>query len=218
MKEFFEFNRQTHSEPTHQATSLSSGIMIQCAHASGLEVASVSYWKPEELFITSGVENYGSVGPDVGRRSPYPSQCGSTIVQSLASRSQYSPPTIQEGIQESVEQFSRLAPINVLFAKIDVLLSQETTINRQFSGIDWSFTWLQVENKSQAQIKSRKATYNLSRPVRPKAFQDSNTEKWGGFSPRRCSLKLHLLLCLLLARKIPSKTNTVSVACCASIL
>ena len=177
-KEFFEVNPPTHLDPSHQTTCLSSG-QIQFARAVGLQVALASYGLLEELLVESEIGNRGSVGPAVGGRSPYPSQCGSTLEESSASRSQYSHATIREGIEESAEQFGCLATSNNLFAGIDVPVSQGTTGITQSSGRDGSLTLQQVRGKSQPQVKLHKKTYKLSRPGRPNPIPGSKTEKEG---------------------------------------
>ena len=70
-----------------------------------------------------GVGTRVGAGPVAGGRLPYPSQCGSTDVESLSSLTQYYLPTIRERVTESQEQLRGLEADITLSAGIDVPLS-----------------------------------------------------------------------------------------------
>ena len=72
--------------------------MILCARADGFEVALASYGKLEDLLVKSGVGIPVGTGPVVEGSSPHPCQCSSTVVESLASQSQYSLPAIRPSL------------------------------------------------------------------------------------------------------------------------
>ena len=65
--------------------NLSSGQTIKIARAVRLEVALASYILLENLLLKTGVRTFLGTGPTVAGRSHYPCQCGSTVVESLAS-------------------------------------------------------------------------------------------------------------------------------------
>ena len=98
LKECFEMNPPTHLDPSHPTTSFSADQMIQFARAVGLEVSLASYSMLEDLLLKA---REGSRAPAMtsrytAGRSPFPSVAGSSMGDSVASRSVYSLPTITE--------------------------------------------------------------------------------------------------------------------------
>ena len=98
LKDFFELNPPTHLDPSHPTTSFSADQMIQFARAVGLEVSLASYGMLKDLLLKARI---GGVGPAVGSRhsvgrSPFPSVAGSSWGESVASRTNYSLPTVTE--------------------------------------------------------------------------------------------------------------------------
>ena len=85
-------------DPSHQATSFSADEKIQFAPAVGLDVLLASYSMLEDLLLNarggSGVHHVTSRYP--AGMSPLPSVAGSSMGDSVASRSVYSLPTITE--------------------------------------------------------------------------------------------------------------------------
>ena len=152
-------NPPTQFNASHQTTSFSCGQTIQFVHVVRREVVQASYNMLEDLLVKTGVGTQLGAGTTVPGRSPNPSHCGTTIVETLASRSEYSLPTIRQGVAESLEQFGGLEVGSNLFAGINVPLSQEAEANIQSSGIDGSLTLPQVIEKPQVKLKSRKKTY-----------------------------------------------------------
>ena len=98
LKDCFEMNPPTHLDPSHATTSFSADQMIQFARAVGLEVSLVSYSMLEDLLLKarggSGVHPVTSRYP--AGQSPFPNIAGSSMGDSVASRSAYSLPTITE--------------------------------------------------------------------------------------------------------------------------
>ena len=98
LKDFFELNPPTHLDPSHPTTSFSADQMIQFARAVGLEVSLASYGMLEDLLLKArgggGIQSVGS-RHSIGR-SPFPSVAGSSWGDSIASRTNYSLPTITE--------------------------------------------------------------------------------------------------------------------------
>ena len=98
LKDFFELNPPTHLDPSHQTTSFSADQMIQFARAVRLEVSLASYGMLEDMLVKARVG--GGVQPAGSRhsigRSPFPSVAGSSWGDSIASRTNYSLPTVFE--------------------------------------------------------------------------------------------------------------------------
>ena len=98
LKDFFELNLPTHLDPSHPTTSFSADQMIQFARAVGLEVSLASYGMLEDLLLKArvggGVQPVGSRN-SIGR-SPFPSVAGSSWGDSIASKTNYSLPTVTE--------------------------------------------------------------------------------------------------------------------------
>ena len=98
LKDFFELNPPTHFDRSHPTTSFSADQMIQFARAVGLEVSLASYGMLEDLLpkarVGGGVQPVGSRN-SIGR-SPFPSVVGSSWGDSIASKTNYSLPTVTE--------------------------------------------------------------------------------------------------------------------------
>ena len=98
LKDCFEMNPPIYLDPSHPTTSFSAYQMIQFARAVGLEVSLASYGMLEDLLLKvrrgSG-DHFGTARYTAGR-SPFPTVVGSTMGDSVASRSVYSMPTITE--------------------------------------------------------------------------------------------------------------------------
>ena len=95
LKECFADNPPVQLDPHQQLTGMSSDQMIQFARAVGLEVSLVTFGMLEDVLLKIG----GKTGKNVGERgsgqSVSHSRSGSTVMESVASRSFYSLPTLQ---------------------------------------------------------------------------------------------------------------------------
>ena len=91
-------NPPTHIDPSHTTTSFSADQLIQFARAVGLEVSLASYSMFEDLLLKA--RGGSRVHPVTSRypaaQSPFPSVAGSSMGDSVASRSASSLPTITE--------------------------------------------------------------------------------------------------------------------------
>ena len=98
LKECFEMNPPTHLDPSHPTTSFSADQMIQFARAVGLEVSLASYSMLEDLLLKAkgGSGAQAKTSRNTAGRSPFPSVAGSSMGDSIASRSIYSLLTITE--------------------------------------------------------------------------------------------------------------------------
>ena len=98
LKDCLELNPPTHLDPSHPTTSFIADQMIQFARAVELEMSLASYSMLEDLLLKarggSGAHPVTSRYP--AGRSLFPSIAGSSLGDSVASRSVYSLPTIRE--------------------------------------------------------------------------------------------------------------------------
>ena len=96
LKECFADNPPVQLDPHQQVTGMSSDQMIQFARAVGLEVSLATFGMLEDVFLKIG----GKTGRNVVERGSGQSvshrRSGSTVMESVASRSFYSLPTITE--------------------------------------------------------------------------------------------------------------------------
>ena len=96
LKECFADNPPVQLDPHQQVTGMSSDQMIQFARAVGLEVSLAALGMLEDVLLKIGGKSGRNVGEKGGRRSVSLSRSGSTVMESMASRSFYSLPTITD--------------------------------------------------------------------------------------------------------------------------
>ena len=98
LKECFEMNPPRHLDPSHPTTSLSADQLIQFAPAVGLEVTLASYNMLEDLLLKArgGSRVYRVTSRYSAAQSLFGSVAGSSMGESIATRSVYSLPTITE--------------------------------------------------------------------------------------------------------------------------
>ena len=99
LKHFFELNPPTHLDATHQTTSFSADQVIQFARAVGLEVSLASFGMLEDLHLKSNLIGRLGGGGKASNKSTFSSCAGTSVGDSVASRSVYSLPTITESTQ-----------------------------------------------------------------------------------------------------------------------
>ena len=99
-KDCFSGNPPTHLDLHQQIIELSAHQMVKFAREIGLEVSLANYGMLEDFLrkISSKFGRAGGGGEGVSPQSPFPSKAGSTIGESVASRSFYSLPTITESV------------------------------------------------------------------------------------------------------------------------
>ena len=95
-KECFAENPPVQLDPHQQLTGLSSDQMIQFAKAIGLEVSLATFRMLEDVLLKIGGKAGRNVGEKGSGQSVSLSRSGSTVMESVASRSFYSLPTITE--------------------------------------------------------------------------------------------------------------------------
>ena len=101
LKDFFEQNPPIHLDATHQTTSFSADQMIEFARAVGLEVSLASFGMLEDLLLKANLigRGGGGGGGKASIRSALSSCAGTSVGDSVASRSVYSLPTITESTE-----------------------------------------------------------------------------------------------------------------------
>ena len=96
LKECFADNPPVQLDPHQQLTEMSSDQMIQFARAIGLEVSLATFGKLEDVLLKFGGKTGRSVGERGSGQSVSLGRSGSTVVESMASRSFCSLPTVIE--------------------------------------------------------------------------------------------------------------------------
>ena len=96
LKECFADNPPVQLDPHQQLTGMSSDQMIQFARAVGLEVSLATFGMLEDVLLTIGGKAGRNVGGKGSEQSALHSRSGSTVMESVDSRSFYSLPTITE--------------------------------------------------------------------------------------------------------------------------
>ena len=96
LKECFADNPPVQLDPHQQLTGMSSDQMIQFARAIGLEVFLATFRMLEDVLLKFGGKTGRNVGEKGSGKSVSLSRSGSTVMESVASRSFYSLPTITE--------------------------------------------------------------------------------------------------------------------------
>ena len=96
LKECFSDNPPVQLDPNQQLTGMSSDQMIQLARALGLEVSLATFGMLEDVLLKIGIKTGRNVGEKRSGKSVSLSRSGSTVMESVTSRSFYSAPTITE--------------------------------------------------------------------------------------------------------------------------
>ena len=96
LKECFADNPPVQLDPHQQLTGMSSDQMTQFARAVGLEVSLATFGMLEDVFLKVGGKTGRNVGEKGSGQFASLSRSGSTVMESVASRSFYSLPTITE--------------------------------------------------------------------------------------------------------------------------
>ena len=96
LKDFFEHNPPNHLDAAHLTTSFSADQMIQFARVVVLEVSLASFGMLKDLLLKANLIGRGGSGGKASSRSVFSSCFGTSVGDSVASRSVYSLPTITE--------------------------------------------------------------------------------------------------------------------------
>ena len=174
MKGCFSDNPPVQLDPHQQLTGMSSDQMIQFARAIGLDISLATFGMLEDVLLKIGKKTGRNVGETGSGRSVSLSSSGFIVMESVASRSFYSLPTITESFDSD-----RLAGD----------LSQQPCSSRQAdAALDFSRTEVIEINdtdslKTLGQILSdawkKSELYRWSRKGRPNTISPSGSDGGG---------------------------------------
>ena len=178
MKECFADNPPVQLDPHQQVTGVSLDQMIQFARAVGLEVSLATFGMLEVVLLKIGGKSGRSVGEKGSGKSVSLSRSGSTVMESVASRSFHSLPTITESFDsdrlagDSSQQpcSSRQADAALGFSRTEV-----TGINDTDS--------LKTLGQIRFDVRKKGDLYRWSREGRPNPISPSGSDGGGyGFT------------------------------------
>ena len=165
-------------DPHQQATGMISDQMIQFARAVGLEVSLATFGMLEDVLLKIGGKTGRNVGEKGSEQSASRSRSGSTVMDSVASRSSYSLPTITESF-DSDRLVGDLSQQPCFSRQADAALGFSRTEVNEFNDTD--------SLKSLGQIRSdagRKCElYKWSREGRPNPISPSVSDGGGYVFP-----------------------------------
>ena len=169
LKECFADNPPVQLDQHQQLTGLSSDQMIQFARAVGLEVSLATFGMLEDVLLKIGGKPGRNVGERGSGRSVSRSGSGSTVVDSVASRSFYSLPTITESLDSDQLQqpcSSRQADAVLGFSRTEV---------NEFNDTDSLKTLGQIRSD----VRKKGELYKWSREGRPNPISPSGSDGGG---------------------------------------
>ena len=169
LKECFADNPPVQLDPHQQLTGLSSDQMIQFARAVGLEVSLATFGMLEDVLLKICGKPGRNVGERGSGRSVSRSGSGSTVVDSVASRSFYSLPTITESLDSDQLQqpcSSRQADAVLGFSRTEV---------NEFNDTDSLKTLGQIRSD----VQKKGELYKWSREGRPNPISPSGSDGGG---------------------------------------
>ena len=174
MKECFADNPPVQLDPHQQVTGMSSDQMIQFARAVGLENSLATFGMLEDVLLKIGGKSGRSVGEKGSGQSASLGRSGSTVMDSVASRSFYSLPTITESfdsdrlVGDSTQQpcSSRQADATLGFSRTKVT---------EFNDTDSFKTLGQIRSDARKKCE----LYRWSREGRPNPIWPSGSDGGG---------------------------------------
>ena len=169
LKECFADNPSVQLDQHQQLTGLSSDQMIRFARAVGLEVSLATFGMLEDVLLKIGGKPGRNVGERGSGRSVSRSGSGSTVVDSVASRSFYSLPTITESLDSDQLQqpcSSRQADAVLGFSRTEV---------NEFNDTDS----LKTLGQTRSDVRKKGELYKWSREGRPNPISPSGSDGGG---------------------------------------
>ena len=136
LKECFADNPPVQLDPHQQVTRMSSDQMIQFARAVGLEVSLATFGMLEDVLLKIGGKTERNVGERGSGQSVSHSRSGSTLTESVASRSFYSLPTITEESFDSDRLVGSLSQQPCSSRQADAVLGFSRTEVNKFNDTD----------------------------------------------------------------------------------
>ena len=174
LKECFADNPPVQLDPQQQLTGLSSDQMIHFARAIGLQVSLATFGMLEDVFLKIGKKTGRNVGDKGSGRSVSLSRSTSTVMESVASRSFYSLPTITESF-DSDHLVGGLSQQPCSSRQADAALGFSRTEVTEINDTDSLKTLGQI--RSDARKKGE--LYRWSREVRPNPILPSGSDGRG---------------------------------------
>ena len=174
MKECFADNPPVQLDPHQQVTGMCSNQMIKFARAIGLEVSLATFGMLEDVLLKICGKTGRNVGEKGSGQSVSLSRSGSTVMESVASRSFYSLPTITESFDsDRVAGDLSQQPCSSRQADADLGFSQTevTEINDTDS--------LKTPGRIRSDVRKKCDLYRWSREGRPKPISPSESNGGG---------------------------------------
>ena len=174
LKDCFADNPPVQLDPHQQLTGLSSDQMVQFARAIGLEVSLATFGMLEDVLLKicgKAGRNFGEKGSG---QSVSLSRAGSTVVESVASRSFYSLPTITESF-DSDRLAGDLTQQPCCSRQADALLDFSRTKVTEINDTDSLKTLGQIRSD----VRKKCNLYKWSREGRPNPISPSGSDGGG---------------------------------------
>ena len=174
LKECFADNPPVQLDPHQQVTGMSSDQMIQFARAVGLEVSLATFGMLEDMLLKIGGKTGRNVGERGSGQSVSHSRSGSTVRESVASRSFYSLPTITESF-DSDRLVGSLSQQPCSSRQADAVLGFSRTKVNEFNDTGSLKTHGQIRSDARKKCE----LYKWSREGRPKPISPSGSDGGG---------------------------------------
>ena len=174
LKECFAYNPPVQLDPRQQMTGMSSDQMIQFARAVGLEVSLATFGMLEDVLLKIGGKTGRNVGQKGSEQSASRSRSGSTVMESVASRSFYSLPTITESF-DSDRLVGDLSQQPCSSRQADAALGFSRTEVNEFNDTDSLKTLGQIRSDARKKCE----LYKWSREGRPNPISPSGSDGGG---------------------------------------
>ena len=174
LKECFADNPPVQLDPHQKLTGLSSDQMIQFARAVGLEVSLATFGMLEDVLLKIGKKTGRNFGEKGSGRSVSLSRSGSTVMESVASRSFYSLPTITESF-DSNRLAGDLSQQPCSSRQADAALGFPRSEVNEINGTDSLKTLGQIRSDA----REKGDLYKWSREARPKPISLSGSDGGG---------------------------------------
>ena len=174
LKECFADNPPVQLDPHQQVTGMSSDQMIQFARAVGLEVSLATFGMLEDVHLKIGGKTGRNVGDRGSGQSASLSRSGSTVMESVASRSFYSLPTTTESF-DSDRLVGDLSQQPCSSRQADAVLGFARTELNEFNDADSLKTLGQIRSDARKKCE----LYKWSREGRPNPISPSGSDGSG---------------------------------------
>ena len=197
LKQYFADNPPVQLDPHQQVTGMRSDQMIQFARAVGLEVSLATFGMLEDVLLKIGGKTGRNVGERGSGQSVSHSRSDSNVMESVASRSFYSLPTITESF-DSDRLVGSLSQQPRSSRQADAVLGFSRTEVNEFNDTDSLKTLGQIRSDAQKGVSCTSGQEKVGRTQ----FRPVGRMVVDMFSPRRCWSSHRLRKFLLLVQKI----------------